>query len=449
MTGKPLDLNQGAIAPLSKEIVATDLKVEGEIPKELNGLLARNGPNPFEGHFAGEGMLSWWGGAAMLHGIALAGGDALWYRNHWVRTGHWDRHHEPNTPPDDARDHNTNVNVISHSGQILALGEGAVPFAMTPELETLGPETFRGGLPGGMTAHPKIDPATGELVYFRSDWQPPYLHYGVLDSEGSARAAQTVELASPAMMHDFAITESYSFLLELGVGLDISLAQRGFRIPIRWFDDRTCRLGVLPRLGGGVRWFEISPCFIQHVSNAYETEGGDLRLEAIRYPEFLRFDPDTGFAPNPLGQLWGFTIDLGSGTVREEQLDEHYIELPRINERLAGRRSHILYSVEQPTDQEMRGVVKINTLRQTFERFEVAEPDQNSEPIFVPRSGSTSPASASEDDGWLLVCIYKAATHTSQLVILDASNVTDEPQAVVHLPQHIPAGFHGAWIPNA
>ena len=204
-------------------------------------------------------------------------------------------------------------------------------------------------------------------------------------------------------------------------------------------------------LEAGFAGSRISPCFIQHVSNAYETEGGDLRLEAIRYPEFLRFDPDTGFAPNPLGQLWGLhdRPRVGHRGRREEQLDEHYIELPRINERLAGRRSHILYSVEQPTDQEMRGVVKINTLRQTFERFEVAEPDQNSEPIFVPRSGSTSPASASEDDGWLLVCIYKAATHTSQLVILDASNVTDEPQAVVHLPQHIPAGFHGAWIPNA
>jgi len=447
VTGSPLDLNQGAIAPLSEEIVATDLKVEGEIPKELNGLLARNGPNPFEGHFSGEGMLSWWGGAAMLHGIALAGGEALWYRNHWVRTGHWDRHLEPSTPPDALRDHNTNVNVISHSGQILALGEGSIPFAISPELDTLGPETFRGGLPGGMTAHPKVDPKTGELIYFRADWQPPYLHYGVLDSQGGTRASQTVELPSPAMMHDFAITENFSILLDLGVGLDLSLMQKGFRIPIRWFDERTCRLGVLPRLGGDVRWFEISPCFIQHVGNAYETADGELRLEAIRYPEFLRFDSASGFAPNPLGQLWGFTIDLDAGTVREEQLDEHFIELPRFNELLAGSCSDILYSVEQPTDQEMRGIVKINTNRQTFERFQVAAPDQNSEPIFVPRSGS--PSQESEDDGWLLVCVYKAATHTSQLVILDATNITDSPQATIHLPQHIPAGFHGAWIPDA
>lgn len=443
MTGKAPSLNRGVISPQSDEIAAFDLEVAGEIPEDLNGLLTRNGPNPFEGHFSGEGMLNWWGGAAMLHGIALSGGRALWYRNQWVKTGHWDRHHDPDTPADPERDHNTNVNVIAHSGHILALGEGSVPFAVTSELDTVGPVTFDGSIPGGMTAHPKVDPVTGELIYFRADWQPPFLHYGVLDASGNAKVNQTVELEAPSMMHDFAITENFSVLLDLGVGFDFAMLQSGAPMPIRWFDERTSRLGVIPRRGGTARWFEVEPCFIQHVVNAYETQEGEIRLEAVRYPEFLRFDAGSGFAPNPLGSLWGYTIDLIRGVVAEEQLDEHFIELPRIDERQAGRRSQVLYAAEQPTDEEMRGIVKIDTRRSTFERFDVDPGDQNSEPIFVPRPGSTA-----EDDGWILACVYKALTHTSELVILDAANISDTPQAVVRLPRHIPAGFHGAWIPD-
>lgn len=55
-------------------------------------------------------------------------------------------------------------------------------------------------------------------------------------------------------------------------------------------------------------------------------------------------------------------------------------------------------------------------------------------------------AVGSTADGWLLVCIYRRATDTSELVILDGSNVEGEPIATVHLPRRIPAGFHGAWL---
>ena len=48
-------------APVFDEITETDLKVTGEIPKELNGRLLRNGANPQSGWsahwFLGNGML--------------------------------------------------------------------------------------------------------------------------------------------------------------------------------------------------------------------------------------------------------------------------------------------------------------------------------------------------------------------------------------------------------
>jgi carotenoid cleavage dioxygenase len=92
---------------------------------------------------------------------------------------------------------------------------------------------------------------------------------------------------------------------------------------------------------------------------------------------------------------------------------------------------------------EICGVVRYDLVRRSTQRYRVPEGDQNSEPVFVSR-----PNASSEDDGWLLVCVYRRATDTSDLVILDGTNVEGEPIATVHLPRRIPAGFHGAWLPK-
>ena len=76
------------------------------------------------------------------------------------------------------------------------------------------------------------------------------------------------------MMHDMAITATHSILLDLNVAYDFSMLSRGYRMPLRWDDDRKARLGVIPRHGGKMRWFEVAPCFIQHVVNAYDADFG-------------------------------------------------------------------------------------------------------------------------------------------------------------------------------
>ena len=45
--------------------------------------------------------------------------------------------------------------------------------------------------------------------------------------------------------------------------------------------------------------------------------------------------------------------------------------------------------------------------------------------------------------------VYDAATDRSDLVILDAQDITGEPVAAVHLPARVPIGFHGNWVPDA
>lgn len=462
-----LDLNAGALAPVAEEVTLGDLSVTGTLPPELDGTLIRNGPNPLTGHFDGNDMLSWWIAPAMLHGVTLQEGRATAYRNRWVRTGNWNRFVDPNTPADPMMDQNVNVNVLEHNNRLLALGEGGLPFEITAELDTLGPTNLGGALspqavgsvsgsavgPGGMTAHPKVDPNTGEMCFFRADWQAPFLRYGVLDRAGNHSVDQLVDVPGPAMMHDFAITQSRAIFLDLPVAYDFSMLGSGAAIPLRWHDERPSRFGIMPRHGGDVCWVDVEPCFIQHIVNAYDVGPDVVVFDAVRYESFLRFDADSStFAPNPLGQVWRYVIDLSNPsapTVTEHQLSDHWVEMPRINEAYVGLPHRYAYAVEQPTDVEMRGIIKLDVDAGTLERHEIPAGDQNSEPIFVPRRpGGVSGECTAEDDGWVLTCVYRAVSDTTDVVVLDAQEIAADPVATIHLPHRIPAGFHGQWVPS-
>ncbi|MEO8859139.1 MAG: carotenoid oxygenase family protein [Burkholderiaceae bacterium] len=439
-----LDLNTGATAPVADEIDLFDLPVAGTIPQELDGVLVRNGPNPLRGHFEGNDVLSWWPEDAMLHAISFQEGRVTSYRNRWARTQRWARVHAPDIAPS-LLDTNPNVNVLHHAGEILALAEGGAPLAMTAGLDFHGATRRHIGLAGGMTAHPKVDPQTGELMTFRAHWERPWLRYGVTDGEGAQRLDIEIDLSSPSMMHDMAVTATHSILLDLSVTYDFSMLSRGYRMPLRWHDDRKSRLGVIPRHGTAMRWFDVAPCFIMHVVNAYDADESTIVLDVVRYPESFRLARSgTGFEASPLAVLWRYVVDLRKGMVTETPLDDVGIELPRINEGRTGRPYRYLYAAEQPTNTEFRGVVRYDLERGAKQRYRVCEGDQNSEPIFVPR-----PAASDEDDGWLLFCLYRRATDTSDLVILDGRNIDRGAIATVSLPRRIPAGFHGAWLPTS
>ncbi|WP_411189770.1 carotenoid oxygenase family protein [Paraburkholderia sp. B3] len=115
----------------------------------------------------------------------------------------------------------------------------------------------------------------------------------------------------------------------------------------------------------------------------------------------------------------------------------------QINKQCTGRPYRYLYAAEQPAPDEMRGVMRYDWHSDKLERYEVPFGDQNSEPVSVPRRAATE-----EDDGWLLCCVYRRVTHTSDVVVLNARDVAAGPVATVHLPTRIPAGFHGAWLAN-
>jgi carotenoid cleavage dioxygenase len=128
-----------------------------------------------------------------------------------------------------------NTNVIGHAGRTFAIVEaGARPYELTYDLDTIGPTDFGGTLPGGYTAHPKRDPATGELHALSYYWGWGNLvQYTVVDPAGRVRKTVDVEVGGPVSVHDMSLTERYVVIYDLPVMFSMEDAMSGVRFPYR------------------------------------------------------------------------------------------------------------------------------------------------------------------------------------------------------------------------
>ncbi len=429
----------GNFAPV-EEVTAFDLPVVGAIPGELAGRLVRNGSNP-AGH-EDPATYHWFTGTGMVHGVRLRDGRAEWYRNRFVRDDlacavrGW----EP-APGPRAGIGAVNTHVIACGGRTLATHEaGPLPIELSYELETLGHVDFDGTLETAFTAHLKCDPSTSELhgVSYHPDRDD--IRYLVVGTDGRVRKVVEVPVPERIEVHDCAITATKVLLFDLPLTLHPEARASGSRFPYRWNPDHAPRIGLLPRDGeaSDVQWFEVEPCFIYHPLNAYDLPDGSVVLDASRH--------STTMAIDTLGPMDGpptldrFVFDISSGKATREQLDDRPQEFPRHDERLTGRRHRYGYSVSfDPLGALLKhDVVSGQSVLHDFGPGRVAQ-----EPVFVPRE-----ASAGEDDGWVMTYLHDATTDRSEVVILGAQDFTGEPVATIHLPQRVPFGFHGSWLPD-
>ncbi len=334
-----------------------------------------------------------------------------------------------------------NTHVVNHAGKTLALVESSLPYEITNDLETVGCYDFDGKLNDAMTAHPKICPTTGELHFFGyGNLFQPHVTYHRADAAGELTVNRPVEVPALTMMHDFAMTSKHVIFMDLPIVFNLDIAINGGDMPFRWEDDYGARFGVLSRDDpfGQMRWFDIDPCYVFHVANAYETtsaDGDSIVLQAVRYPELWR--DDGGFDASAV--LWEWRINLSTGTVSERQLDDRAVEFPRIDDRLAGLPAR--YAVSVGDARLVR--YDLNTGAAVEHRFGTAgEPGGPGEAVFVP-----SPVGpADETNGWYIAYVYDPTRDGSDLVILDASDFGGDPVARIRLPRRVPYGFHGNWI---
>ena len=446
----------GNFAPVSNEIQAENLKVIGKIPTELEGMFVRNGPNP---QFSPIGQYHWFDGDGMLHGVRFENGEAT-YHNRYIRTFGFEREKEAGKaiwsgllePPQMDNPYgpgkNTaNTALVWHSGKFLAVWEGGEPHQIQlPSLETLGPVNFDGKLTSAFTAHPKVDPVTGEMLFFGySLMQQPFLQYGIVSSEGELVKLIPIELPVGVMMHDFAITEHYTIFLDFPFTFRPERMAQGQ--PIFLFEEETpSRFGILPRHGepSDIRWFESPSCYGFHTLNAYES-GDEVILIACRMESTnaLGITKENSNSAGNMPYLYEWRFNLQTGAVQEGALGEIACEFPRINERYVGRKNRYGYAGKLKLGEMslFDGLLKydLETGKTEIHSF---EPNcYGGEAVFVPH-----PKANSEDHGWLLTFVYNEDSDSSEVIILDAQNFTQNAIARIILPQRVPYGFHGAWV---
>jgi carotenoid cleavage dioxygenase-like enzyme len=269
----------------------------------------------------------------------------------------------------------------------------------------------------------------------------------VAAADGTLRSSEEVAVAGPTMIHDFAITERHAVFWELPVVFDLDAAIAGEDFPFRWDPGYGARIGVLP-LGGpaaGTRWVEIEPCYVFHGVNAWE-EGDEVVVDVCRHPSmFASGTTGLGEAGSDL-RRWRVGTGGADLAFRDEVLEgDRLLELPAIDRRrtgLASRHSWLLETVEDPDTVVFAGLARRDDTTGALDRWESGPADAPGEVTFVPDS-----VAASEGEGWAITYTVDEARGSSDLVVLDATDLAAGPVARVHLPVRVPYGFHGTWVP--
>ena len=435
---------RGNWAPVQDELTVTDLRIDGAVPPELEGVYIRTGPNPKSGTSG-----HWFFGDGMVHGVRLGGGTAEWYRNRYVQTPNITAPSggDPMSSMGDLTRGTGNTHVLAHQDKILCLEEGHWPWRIDGELNTLGYENWGGALTTSMTAHPKICPVTGDLIAFSYlSPQPPFLHYIRIGADGELKQLEGIEIPNMVMMHDFNVTRNHVVFMDLPVVFDLDALATG--MPFKFKRDAGARLGVMPRTGtnADVRWFEIDPCYVFHPVNAHE-EGDTIVLHVSRQPEAFGSSNDD-YAE--VGRLWKWTIDLVAGTVREEQIDDRPGDFGRVDDRLVGLDARYGYLMamagEGVSEEPVYGSAlwKYDLRSGQCWEHQLGAGVRGAEPVFAPASPD-----AGEDEGWVVSLAHDTSTDESRLLIIDAQDFSSPPVATIHLPRRVPYGAHGSWVPDA
>jgi 8'-apo-carotenoid 13,14-cleaving dioxygenase len=437
----------GNYAPVEEEITAFDLPVEGTLPEELAGRYLRNGPNPLGD--VDPATHHWFTGDGMVHGLRLRDGRAEWYRNRYVGSAHLaEVRGEPDIPGPNWNDSpgGPNTNVGGFAGTTWALVEaGGCPVELTYELETVARNDFSGTLPGAFTAHPKVDPASGEMhamVYAPATWMD-HIQYVVVGTDGRVRKALDIPLGM-TMLHDMSLTERYAVVYDQPCTVDLELAMAGDRFPMRWNPDYGNRIGLLPREGTAddIVWIDVPLGYVFHPMNAYDDADGRVVIDLCRYDRMFDRDVLGPFGDGGQARLERWVLDPVARTVSTTVIDERANEFPRHRGSLTAQPYRYGYCAS-PSLADAAGWPTLKHDLQTGQRWELDHGPGRAagEPVFVARQGGEA-----EDDGWLLTFVHDLGEGTTDFVVMDAAELERGYVAKVPLPQRVPFGFHGNWV---
>lgn len=478
----------GFFEPLANEVVISDLRIEGEIPEELDGTLYRATSNQ---HFEplNPDQHHWFDGDGMVHAFHLRDGRAA-YCNRWViddgarierlvghalyngtmgRSGKR-RLALPAGAPEIKVP--SNINVVTVGGKVLALNENSTRYwEVEPRLlDTLGAFDFSGafadfGDKGMLTAHPHYDAATGEFLFTCINAEDLFMDCFAVTPGAQITWRHRVAMDAPSWIHDFSFTESkLVFLLgtlncrarepgRIAAGLGMTFHDPKLRPRIMLVDRKT----------GARTLIEDQDLYmVTHFLNAYEDEGGQVHVFAglsrmeerpasLVVSDFFPF-PMPNKEPSPFSgpELHHWRINPAAGTARHERVGDFNGEFYRVNDAVYGRHNRFGYLA---ADYCKRGnapgfncLIKTDLLTGRFECQALSDRIDMvpGEPVFVPKHDARA-----EDEGWVLAVWGDPQRNASEVAILDAQDFGGRPLARIKLDHHLTNGFHGNWISRA
>lgn len=459
----------GAIAQPAVEFPLTPLNlISGQIPQNLRGTLYRNGPGCLQrggervGHwfdgdggilavrFGDEGAIATYqlvkteghlaekeAGKFLFPNYGMKASGPFW--NNWLR------------PVKNA----ANTSVLALEDKLLALWEGGQPHALNLEtLETFGKDNLDGlGSGQSYSAHPKVDPQTGEIFNFAVGINTNLYLYKS-DASGRIKQQNSFKLSGLPLIHDFVLAGRYLVFFVSPVRVNLLTAALGI-------DSYSDAMDWKPQLGTQILIFdketlqlvsrsEAEAWYQWHYANGYERETGEIVVEIVAFPDFStnQFLKEVASGKTETyakGTLWRVVLNPQTGkVVSREQLCDRSSEFPIVESSLTGQPWRYTYCCVHRENADLRRelVGAIACFDRETDTLTVADIGENrypSEPIYVANG---------EDSGWLLTVVYDGNIQRSEVWIYDRDRLDDTPICRLELPQIVPLSFHGTFSPQ-
>ncbi len=462
----------GHNAPSRIECDIYDLVVEGNLPPEIRGIWYQSVPDPqYPPKLGKDTFLS---GDGMVRSFAFDGAGHVDFKQRYIRTERWLLEHQArkalfgayrNPFTDDPavagkRRGAANTTPFYHGGRVLAFKEDSPPWEVDPlTLETRGEWTFGGKLRSQtVTAHPRLDPATGEMHYFgyeATGLASTDVSYFVTNAKGELIREEMFKVPYCALMHDFVVTKEHVVFPGFPIVADLERMKAGGD---HWAWDATKEsfVGIMPRNGkvSDLRWFRARACSVFHFINAF-TQGNkvhvDMCVSDVPAFEFMR---EAGGLHIPQYQVGGglvrWTFDLSSDKdTPEETSIGPAADFPRLAEKDLMVDYNVAYLGQ--VDVRFGPPILSGPVGAGFNTLARLEVKTGRVTTYFPGPNRTMQehvhiASAQPGhEGYLMHIIDRHDENQAEVHVLEAEHIENGPIATIKIPMRLRSGVHGNW----
>jgi carotenoid cleavage dioxygenase len=462
----------GYNAPSRIECDVHDLVVEGELPAEIEGSWYQTVPDPQYPPLRADTYLS---GDGMVRMLRFSGGHVdlkqRYIQSERLKSERAARrslhglYRNPYTDDPSVRGKSRavyNTTPIFHGGRLLALKEDSRAMELDPHtLDTLGEWDLAGKLRSQtMTAHPRLDPESGELLFFgyeASGLATRDVAFCVADREGRLTREEWFEVPYCASMHDFAVTKEHVIFPVFPTTASLERLKAGG--PHWIFEpDKPTFVGVMPREGSvkDLRWFRGPACSAYHFMNAH-TEGSRVHLDfgysKVNPFPFIREASKIAVKPEEMGGRyvrWSFDLARPG-----ESWEEHQIgpagDMPRIADKDMLVDYEIGYYqtfdpsvapplIAGPVGAGFNTILRLEVKSGKLTRLPMDQRSTVQEHVHIP---SRMPG----HEGYLAFLVDLHDEHRSEMFVLEAARIERGPVARIKIPLRLRVGVHGNWVP--